>query len=120
MGIYPGYYLSLMKEGRCIFSGKEFRMSGNKGLRRLKAGEEICLFRKDGLLPITCGELKYFDEKHDKVCINVNERPVELTTHLYDFVSASASSDLGPKDSLMQERQQYMQFSGMIKREPKT
>jgi hypothetical protein len=94
-------------------------MSGNKDLGRLKTGDEICLFKKDGLLPITCGLLKYFDEKHDKVCINVNERPVELSAHLYDFVSASASNDLGPKDSLMQARQQYMQFSGMIKREPK-
>ncbi len=95
-------------------------MSGNKDLSRLKAGDEVCLFRKDGLLPITCGLLKYFDEKHDKVCINVNERSVELSAHLYDFVSASASNDLGLKDSLMQERQQYMQFTGMIKRESKT
>ena len=95
-------------------------MTMNKDSGRLKAGDEICLFRKDGLLPVACGLFKYFDEKHDKVCINVNECSVELTTHLYDFVSASASSDLGPKDSLMQERQQYMQFSGMIKREPKT
>ncbi len=95
-------------------------MSGNKDISRLKAGEEICLFRKDGLLPITCGLLKYFDEKHDKVCINVDKRSVVLSAHLYDFVGASAANDLGPKESLMQERQQYMQFLGMIKREPKT
>ena len=95
-------------------------MSGNKDLRRLKAGDEICLFKKDGLLPITCGELKYFDEKHDKVCINVDQRPVELSTHLEDFVIASAANDLGPKDSLVQERQQYIQFLGLIKRESKT
>ncbi len=120
MGIYPGYYLSLIIEGRCIFSGKGFEMSGNKDLSRLKAGDEICLFKKDGLLPITCGELKYFDEKHDKVCINVNERSVELTTHLYDFVGASASNDLGSEDSLMQERQKHIQSSGMVKRESKT
>jgi hypothetical protein len=90
-------------------------MSGNKDLGRLKAGDEICLFKKDGLLPITCGELKYFDEKHDKVCINVDKRPVELSTHLYDFVSAFAANDLGSKDSLMQERRQHMQFLGLIK-----
>jgi preprotein translocase subunit Sec61beta len=95
-------------------------MSGNKDLRRLKTGDEVCLFRKDGLLPITCGLLKYFDEKHDKVCINVDKRSVVLSAHLYDFVGASAANDLGPKESLMQERQQYMQFLGMIKREPKT
>jgi len=51
-------------------------MSGNKNISRLKAGEKIYLFRKDGLLPITCGLLKYFDEKHDKVCINVDNRSV--------------------------------------------
>ena len=95
-------------------------MSGNKDISRLKTGDEICLFKKDGLLPITCGLLKYFDEKHDKVCINVNERSVELTAHLYDFVGASASNDLGPDDSLMQARQKHMQFSGIVKREPKT
>ena len=94
MGIYPGYYLSLIVEGRCIFSGNGFEMSGNKDLGRLKAGDEICLFRKDGLLPITCGLFKYLDEKHDKVCINVNERPVVLLAHLYDFVSASVANDL--------------------------
>jgi len=94
-------------------------MTGNKDLGRLKTGDEICLFKKDGLLPITCGVLKYFDEKHDKVCINVNERPVELSTHLYDFVSASAANDLGSKDSFEQARQQYMQFLGMTKRESK-
>ncbi len=95
-------------------------MSGNKDINRLKAGDEICLFRKDGLLPITCGLLKYFDEKHDKVCINVDKRSVVLSAHLYDFVSASASNDSGPEDSLMQARQQHMQFSGMLKRESKT
>ena len=95
-------------------------MAMNKDLYRLKAGDEICLFKKDGLLPITCGLLKYFDEKHDKVCINVNERSVELSAHLYDFVSASASNDLAPEDSFKRARQQYMQFSGMIKRESKT
>jgi preprotein translocase subunit Sec61beta len=95
-------------------------MSGNNDLSRLKTGDEVCLFRKDGLLPITCGLLKYFDEKHDKVCINVDKRSVVLSAHLYDFVGASAANDLGPKESLMQERQQYMQFLGMIKREPKT
>jgi hypothetical protein len=95
-------------------------MSGNKDLGRLKAGDEICLFKKDGLLPITCGVLKYFDEKHDKVCINVDKRPVELSAHLYDFVSASAANDLGSKDSFEQARQQYMQFLGLIKRESKT
>ncbi len=95
-------------------------MTGNKDISRLKAGEAICLFREDGLLAITCGLLKYFDEKHGKVCINVDERFVVLSAHLYDFASASASNDLGPKGSLMQERQQHMQFSGMIKRESKT
>lgn len=95
-------------------------MSGNNDLGRLKAGDEICLFKKDGLLPITCGVLKYFDEKHDKVCINVDKRPVELSAHLYDVVSASAASDLGSKDAFERARQQYMQFLGMIKREPKT
>ena len=95
-------------------------MYGNKDISRLKAGDEVCLFRKNGLLPITCGLLKYFDEKHDKVCINVNERSVVLSAHLCNFVGASASNDLGPKDSLMQERQKHMQFSGMIKRESKT
>lgn len=88
--------------------------------KHLKDGDEICLFTKDGLLPVTCGLFKYFDEKKDKVCINVDKRSVELTTHLYDFVSASASDDLGPKDSLMQVRQQYMQFSGLMKHESKT
>ncbi len=103
-----------------MFSGKGFEMSGNKDISRLKADDEVCLFKKDGLLPITCGLLKYFDEKHDKVCINVNERSVELSAHLYDFVGASASNDLGPKDSFERTRQQYMQFSGMVKRESKT
>ncbi len=95
-------------------------MSGNEDISRLKAGDEICLFRKDGLLPITCGLLKYFDEKHDKVCINVDKRSVVLSAHLYDFVGVSASNDSGPEDSLMQERQKHMQFSGMLKRESKT
>ncbi len=95
-------------------------MSGNKDFSRLKAGDEIFLFRKDGLLPITCGLLKYFDEKHDKVCINVDKRSVVLSAHLDDFVGASAANDLGPRDSLMQERQQHMKFSGMVKRESKT
>ena len=95
-------------------------MTMNKDLYRLKAGDEICLFKKDGLLPITCGLLKYFDEKHDKVCINVDKHSVELTKHLYDFVSTSVSTDLAPKDSFKRVRQQYMQFLGMIKREPKT
>ncbi len=95
-------------------------MSDNKDLSRLKAGDEICLFKKDGLLPITCGELKYFDEENDKVCINVDKRPVELSAHLYDFISASASNDLGSKDSFERARQQYMQFLGLIKRESKT
>lgn len=95
-------------------------MFDNNDLRRLKTGDEICLFKKDGLLPITCGVLEYFDEKHDKVCINVDKRPVELSAHLYDVVSASAANDLGLKGSLMQERQQYMQFLGLIKRESKT
>ncbi|MGR3175237.1 MAG: hypothetical protein ACUZ8N_11665 [Candidatus Scalindua sp.] len=95
-------------------------MSGNKDLSRLKTGDEICLFKKDGLLPITCGVLKYFDEENDKVCINVDKRPVELSAHLYDFVSASAANDLGSKDSFERARQQYMQFLGLIKRESKT
>ncbi len=95
-------------------------MSENNDISRLKAGDEVCLFRKDRLLPITCGLLKYFDEKHDKVCINVDKRSVVLSAHLYDFVGASASNDLGPKDSLMQARQQHMKFSGMVKRESKT
>jgi len=85
----------------------------------LKAGDEICLFKKDGLIPITCGVLKYFDEKHDKVCINVDKRPVKLSKHLYDFVSASVLSDMSPNDPFVRIRQQYMQFSGMVKRESK-
>jgi hypothetical protein len=91
-----------------------------KEVNLLKAGDEVCLFKKDGLIPVTCGVLKYFDEKHDKVCINVNERPVKLTKHLYDFVSTSVSTNLEPKDSFMQARLQYMQFSGMVKSESKT
>ncbi len=109
-----------MVEDKSIFSEKEFEMSGNKDLSRLKAGDEVCLFRKEGLLPITCGSLKYFDEKHDKVCINVDSHPVVLSAHLYDFVNASASDDLAPGDSLLHERQKHMQFSGMVKRESKT
>ena len=86
----------------------------------LKAGDEICLFKKDGLIPITCGVLKYFDEKRDKVCINVDKRPVKLSKHLYDFVSVSVLSDMNQNDPFMRIRQQYMQFSGMVKRESRT
>ncbi|ODS32243.1 MAG: hypothetical protein SCARUB_02637 [Candidatus Scalindua rubra] len=92
----------------------------NKDISKLKVGDEICLFKKDGLLPITCGLLECFDEKHDKICINVDGRTVELTTHLYDCVSASVLNDLGSKDSFERARQQYMQFLGIIKRESKT
>ncbi len=95
-------------------------MAMNKDLYRLKAGDEICLFTKDGLLPVACGLFKYFDETKDKVCINVDKHSVELTKHLYDFVSTSVSTDLEPKDSFKRARQQYMQFSGMIKRESQT
>ena len=82
--------------------------------------DESIFIRKDGLLPITCGSLKYFDEKYDKVCINVDSHPVVLSAHLYDFVNSSASNNLSSGDSLLHERQKHMQFSGMVKRESKT
>ncbi|MFQ5687772.1 MAG: hypothetical protein ACE5GV_14055, partial [Candidatus Scalindua sp.] len=70
------------------------------GDKRLKAGDEICVFKKDGLLPITCGNLEYFDEKNDKVCINVDKRSVKLTKHLYDLVvRASVLDEAGPEGS---------------------
>lgn len=86
----------------------------------LMIGEEICLFKKDGLLPITCGKLEYIDDECDEVYININKHSVKLTKHLYDFVSTTVSMDLELKNSFEQARQQYMQFCGMIKRESKT
>ncbi len=62
-------------------------MTSNKDLNRLRVGDEICLFKKDGILPITCGLLKHFDEKNNKVCINVDERSIELTMYLCDFAN---------------------------------
>ncbi|MEE9214213.1 MAG: hypothetical protein V3U54_05355 [Thermodesulfobacteriota bacterium] len=94
-------------------------MTSNKDLNRLRVGDEICLFKKDGLLPITCGLLKHFDEKEDKVSIEVDEGSIVLTRHLYDLVSTSTLSDSGSKCSVEMLRRQFMQFSGIIKRESK-
>ncbi len=94
-------------------------MSKDNVLNSLKAGDSICLFKKDGLLPIVCGSINFFDEEEDKVSIKVDEGSVKLTRHLYDFVSLSTQSHSGSKGSVERLRQQFMQFSGMIKREPK-
>ena len=62
-------------------------MSGDKDLSRLKTGDEVCLFKKDGLLPITCGLLKYFNERHDlplpteMACFYFQATMGGLTTH---------------------------------------
>ncbi len=87
--------------------------------KRLKVGDKICLFKKDGLLPIMCGKLKFFNEKEDKVSIEINEGSIDLTMHLYDLVSTSILSSSRSKGSVELLRQQFMQFSGTIKREPK-
>ena len=86
----------------------------------LMVGEKICLFKKDGVLPIACGFLEYFDDKHDKVSINVDKRYVKLTKHLYDFVSASDLNRLWQESASGRVRQQYLQFSGIMEHESKT
>ncbi|MCR4289577.1 MAG: hypothetical protein NUV86_04875 [Candidatus Scalindua sp.] len=86
----------------------------------LVVGEKICLFKKGGVLPIACGLLEYFDDKLDKIAINIDKRSVKLTKHLYDFVSASALNRLGQEGPFGRVRQQYLQFSGIMKHEPKT
>lgn len=86
----------------------------------LKSGEKVCLFKKDGLIPIACGFLEYFDEKDDKVYINVDKRSVKLTKHLYDFVRASVLDEAGLEGQSERVRQQFTQFSGILKHESKT
>ena len=94
-------------------------MMKNNDANNLKAGDKICLFKKDGLLPIMCGKLEFFNEKEDKVSIKVDEGSVKLTRHLYDLVSTSTLSHSGSKCSVEMLRRQFMQFSGIIKRESK-
>jgi hypothetical protein len=94
-------------------------MLKDNDVSNLKAGDKICLFKKDGLLPIVCGILDFFNEKEDKVSIKVDEGSVKLTRHLYDLVSTSTLSRSGSKRSVEQLRRQFMQFSGIIKRESK-
>ncbi|MFQ5962734.1 MAG: hypothetical protein ACE5KZ_00440 [Candidatus Scalinduaceae bacterium] len=86
----------------------------NKYVKRLKVGDKICLFKKDGILPIVCGLIDFFDEEKDKVSIKVDEGSLKLTKHLYDFVNLSTLSDSGSKDLVERLRQQFMQFSGII------
>jgi hypothetical protein len=83
-------------------------------------GEKICLFKKGGVLPIACGLLEYFDDKLDKIAINIDKRSVKLTKHLYDFVSAPDLNRLGQESASGRVRQQYLQFSGIMKHESKT
>ncbi len=94
-------------------------MLKDNDVNNLKAGDKICLFKKDGLLPIMCGKLEFFNEKEDKVSIEVDEGSIVLTRHLYDLVSTSTLSDSGSKCSVEILRRQFMQFSGIIKRESK-
>ena len=95
-------------------------MLKDNDVSNLKAGDKICLFKKDGLLPIMCGKLEFFNEKYDKVSMKVDEGSVKLTRHLYDLVSTSTLSHSWSKRSVALLRRQFMQFSGMIKREPKS
>lgn len=94
-------------------------MLKDNDVNNLKAGDKICLFKKDGLLPIMCGKLEFFNEKEDKVSIEIDEGSIVLTRHLYDLVSTSTLSHSGSKCSVEILRRQFMQFSGIIKREPK-
>lgn len=94
-------------------------MLKNNDVNGLKTGDKICLFKKDGLLPIMCGKLEFFNEKEDKVSIKVDEGSIVLTRHLYDLVSSSTLSHSGSKRSIEMLRRQFMQFSGIIKRESK-
>lgn len=94
-------------------------MLRERSINRLKIGEKVCLFKKDGLLPIMCGKLEFFNEKQDKVSIKVDKGSVELTKHLYDFVRLMPRNDSESKESAELLRQQFMQFSGIIKGEPK-
>ena len=94
-------------------------MLKDNDVNNFKAGDKICLFKKDGLLPIMCGKLKFFNEKEDKVSIEIDEGSIDLTMHLYDLVSTSILSSSRSKGSVELLRQQFMQFSGTIKRESK-
>jgi hypothetical protein len=94
-------------------------MLKNGDINSLRVGDKICLFKREGVIPIACGLFEYFDEKHDKICISVNERSIELTNYLYDFVSASALNKFGPASSSEEVRHKYMQFSGIMENESK-
>ena len=85
----------------------------------VKNNKTEVILTKDGVLPIACGFLEYFDEKQDKVSLKVDEGSVELTKHLYDFVRLTPQNDSESKGSIERLRQQFMQFSGITKREPK-
>ncbi len=94
-------------------------MLKNSYINTLDLGERIYFFRREGVIPVTCGLFEYFNLNDDNFCISANVYSIKVANYLYDSVDTSLSYKFGSTSILEQVCQLNMQFSGAKHNESK-